>query len=323
LERKEGSIFLGGAIQAGAILTFTFLFAALADSVGPIFVTLTPLPIFYYCSRLGRLRGLMLLSVSYLAAFAILGLMGHRANQPLILTIGFTGVLLSEILKRYVSVEKTFLLASSALFCCGAGLVLYYSFHAGIAPWQMVKLHVSDIVRENIKLSAQLNIPEEQIGLLRENVPQIIRFLTGIFPSLAFSGIVFVVWANLLVGRLLFRINGIAFPDFGDLAAWKSPEKLVWILIAAGIMLLLPIEDVAIVGMNLLILCSLIYLFQGLAIVAFFFRHKRVPLFFQWLIYALFAVQLYLLIIVIALGLFDIWVDFRKRIGGTGNVPVS
>jgi uncharacterized protein YybS (DUF2232 family) len=90
-------------------------------------------------------------------------------------------------------------------------------------------------------------------------------------------------------------------------------------------MVLFPVEGIAIAGMNLLILCGLIYLFQGLAIVAFFFRRKRVPVFFQWLFYALLFVPLYMLVmlvIIIALGLFDMWVDFRKRIGESGNVPV-
>jgi uncharacterized protein YybS (DUF2232 family) len=307
-------------IRAGTILTLTFLFVALIPFIGPVVVILTPLPVLYFCSRLGRLRGLMVLAVSYLAAFGILGLSGQRSNLPVLFMIGFAGVLLSEVLKRHRSVEKTFLLASSALFCCGAGFVLYHSFRTGIAPWQTVELYVAEIVRENIKLYAQLNISEEQVRLIRESAPQITHLFTGIFPALALSGIVFTVWVNLLAGRLLFRIHGVAFPDFGDLAAWKAPERLVWILIAAGGMVFVPMEGVTVVGMNLLIVCGLIYLFQGLAIAAFFFRQKRVPMIFRWLFYGLLLIQQYMLIIVIAFGLFDMWVDFRKRIGGIGNV---
>ena len=158
MERKEGPIFLGGVIRAGAILTFTFLFVALIPLVGPIFVILTPLPVLYYCSRLGRVRGFTVLSIAYSAAFVILGLLGKSPDQSLMFTIGFTGVLLSEILRQHASVERTFLLASSALFCCGAGLVLYHSYQAGIEPWRMVELRVAEVVRENIKLSAQLNL---------------------------------------------------------------------------------------------------------------------------------------------------------------------
>jgi uncharacterized protein YybS (DUF2232 family) len=214
------------------------------------------------------------------------------------------------------------LLASLALFCCGAGFVLYQAFLAGITPWRILELYVAGIVRENIKLYAQLNISEEQVRLIRESVPQITHLFTGIFPALALSGAVLTVWVNLLAGRLLFRRNGVAFPDFGDLATWKAPERLVWILIAAGGTVIVPLEGAAIVGMNLLILCGLIYMFQGLAIAAFFFREKRVPVIFRWLFYALLLVQQYMLIIVIVFGLFDMWADFRKRIGGVKNAPV-
>jgi len=210
-------------------------------------------------------------------------------------------------------------LASSALFCCGAGFVLYYSFQAGIAPWQMVELHVADVVREKVKLYAPLmNLQKEQSLLIQESATS---FFTMTFPALALSTAVFMIWVNLLVGRILFRMQGVAFPDFGDLAAWKCPEGLVWILIAAGGMMLIHVEWVAVVGMNLLIVCSQVYLFQGLAIAAYFFRQKRVPTIVRWLFYGMLIIQQYLLVLVIALGLFDMWVDFRKRIGGIGNVP--
>ncbi|MBN2439664.1 MAG: YybS family protein [Deltaproteobacteria bacterium] len=317
MEREKGPIFNSGTIRAVAILTFTFLFVALIPFVGPVIVILTPLPVLYYCSRLGRQQGLMVLTVSYLAALGILVLSGQRVNLPVLLMIGFTGVLFSEVLKRHASVEKSFLLASSALFCFSAGFVLYHSFRAGIAPWQMVELYLGEIIRENIKLSAQLNVPEEQIRLIRENTPQLIRFFAGIFPALGLSGIMLTVWVNLLAARRLFRIHGVAFPDFGDLAAWKAPERLVWILIAAGGMLFVPMEGATVLGTNVLIVCGLIYLFQGLAIATFFFRQKRVPMIIRWLFYGLLLIQQYMLIIVIAFGLFDMWIDFRKRI--TGN----
>jgi uncharacterized protein YybS (DUF2232 family) len=322
LEREKSPLFHNDMIRGGAIITLTFLFVALIPFIGPVAVILTPLPTLYYCSRLGRWSGLTILIVSFPATYGILGLLGHGTNLPVLFMIGFAGVTLSEVLKRHLSVEKTFLLASLALFCCGAGFVLYHSFRTGTAPWQMLELYVAGIVLENIKLYAQLNISEEQIRMIRENVPQITRLFTGIFPALAMSGAVFTVWVNLLAGRILFRRNGVAFPDFGDLAAWKAPEKLVWILIAAGVMIIVPMEGTAIVGMNLLILCGLVYLFQGLAIAAFFFREKRVPVTVRWLFYILLLVQQYMLVIVIAFGLFDMWVDFRKRIGGIKDTPV-
>ena len=322
MEREKGSLFYSDIIRGGAILTLTFLSVALIPFIGPIVVILTPLPILYYCSRLGRRSGLMVVALSFLATYGILTLLGRGTNLPVLSMIGFSGVLLFEVLKRHLSIEKTFLLASLALFCCAAGFVLYHAFRTGIAPWRMLELYVAGIVRDNIKLYEQLNISEEQVRLIRESAPQITHFLTGVFPALTLSGTAFTVWVNLLAGRLLFRKNGVAFPDFGDLAAWKAPEKLVWILIAAGGMVIFPVEGAVIVGMNLLILCGLIYLFQGLAIAAFFFREKRIPMMFRGLFYALLMIQQYMLIIVIAFGLFDLWVDFRKRIGEIKDTPV-
>lgn len=301
-------------IQGGAVLTFTLLLVALIPFAGPFVLILTPLPIFYYHSRLGRLRGLTVLAVSFLAAYVILDLAAHRANPSALFMIGFTGVLLSEVVKKNFTVEKTFLLASSALFCCGAGFILYHAFRSGIAPWQMVEAHIALVIEENIKLYAQMNISDEQVLMLRENAPQLNLFFTGIFPALGLSCIVLMVWINLLAGRRLFQMSGVAFPDFGDLAGWKAPERLIWIAIIAGGMLFIPLKGITVVGMNLLIICGLIYLFQGLAIVAFFFRQKQVHKMFRLLFYGLILVQQYMLIVIIAFGLFDMWVDFRKKI---------
>lgn len=306
-------------IQGGAILTFTFLFVALIPYVGPFVLILTPLPILYYSSRLGRLRGLMVLALSILAAYVILDFAAHHANLSVLFMIGFTGVLISEVLKRNFSIEKTILLSSSALFCCGTAFVVYHAFRLDIAPWHMMGTYVARVIEENIKLYAQMNISDEQVQMIRENAPKLTLFFTGIFPALSLSGIVLTVWVNLLAGRRLFQTSGIPFPDFGDLTTWKAPERLVWIVIIAGCMLLVPMEGITVVGMNLLIANGLIYLFQGLAIAAFFFRQKQVPRMFRIFFYGLILVQQYMLIVIIAFGLFDMWVDFRKRINGVNH----
>ncbi|MDD5524767.1 MAG: DUF2232 domain-containing protein, partial [Smithella sp.] len=63
---------------------------------------------------------------------------------------------------------------------------------------------------------------------------------------------------------------------------------------------------------NIFLVTSFIYLLQGLAIVSFFFQKKNVPFFFRYLFYFLIAVQQILMIPIVAIGLFDIWIDFRK-----------
>lgn len=308
--------------QGIAVLTLTLVLVALIPFVGPITIIMAPLPVLYYCFRLGGARGLTALAAAFLVASVTLNLLGRSANLSAFLMIGFTGVLLAEILKRRYSLEKTFTLASLALFFCGVGFILYYASQAGVAPWRMVEMYIEATIKENLKLYEQMNISEDQIAVIRENALEISRFFTDIFPALTLSGAILTVWLNLLAGRSLLRSDTGEFPDFGDLSLWKAPEKLVWFLIASGSMALTPGQTIGTIGMNILIVCCLIYLFQGLAIASFFFRHKRVPIIFRGLFFTLIIVQQYMVILVIAVGLADMWIDFRKRIAGIKDAPI-
>lgn len=322
MEREKSFFFNSGMIQGIAILTLTLLAVALIPFIGPIAIIMTPLPILYYCFRLGGMQGLAALAIAFLVVSGILNLLGRPVNISAFIMIGFTGIMLSETLKRRYSLEKTFALASLTLFFCGVGFVLYYAMQAGVAPWRMVEMYIEGTIKENLKLYEQMNISEDQITVIRENTMEITRFFTDIFPALTLSGAILTVWLNVLAGRSLLRKQLGEFPDFGDLALWKAPEKLVWLLIVSGSMTLAPIQILDTAGVNILIVCCLIYLFQGLAITAFFFRHKQVPVIFRWLFYVLIVVQQYMVILVIAVGLADMWIDFRKRIAGKKDAHV-
>ena len=175
-------------IRAIAVLTLTLLVVALIPFVGPIAVIMTPLPILYYCFRFGSMQGLAALVVAFLLASAVLNLLGRPAHISAFIIIGITGVMLSEILKRRYSVEKTFAIASLVLFFCGVGFVLYYASQAGVAPWRMVEMYIEATIKNNLTLYAQMNIPEDQISVLRENTAEITRVFTDIFPGLTLSG---------------------------------------------------------------------------------------------------------------------------------------
>jgi uncharacterized protein YybS (DUF2232 family) len=88
-------------------------------------------------------------------------------------------------------------------------------------------------------------------------------------------------------------------------------------------MLFVPVEEIVILGMNLLIVVCMIYLFQGLAIASFYFARKQTPRMFRFFFYGLIMIQQYMLVIVVALGLFDLWVDFRKRIRDVNSEDVN
>ncbi|MGD9106978.1 MAG: DUF2232 domain-containing protein, partial [Desulfobacterales bacterium] len=99
---------------------------------------------------------------------------------------------------------------------------------------------------------------------------------------------------------------------FGSLKLWKAPEVLIWGIIGCGLLLLLPGMTFKFVGLNGLLIMLTIYFFQGIAIVSFYFEKKRFPRMLRVFLYSLIALQQVVLIVIIGLGLFDMWLNFRK-----------
>jgi hypothetical protein len=75
---------------------------------------------------------------------------------------------------------------------------------------------------------------------------------------------------------------------------------------------MVPVSSFKIIGLNSLLVILVIYFFQGIAVVSYFFEKKRFPTFLRLIFYTLLAIQQLFLLCVIGIGLFDIWINFRK-----------
>jgi uncharacterized protein YybS (DUF2232 family) len=115
-----------------------------------------------------------------------------------------------------------------------------------------------------------------------------------------------------MLSKPLLKTKNLFYPDFGQLNLWKTPEYLVWIAIACGILLLIPDRAVRLMGINGIIILMTIYFFQGMAIVSFYFAKKQFPRLLRFFLYSLIAIWQVILLIVVILGFFDIWFNFRK-----------
>jgi uncharacterized protein YybS (DUF2232 family) len=65
-------------------------------------------------------------------------------------------------------------------------------------------------------------------------------------------------------------------------------------------------------AVNGLMMLMTVYFFGGIAIVSFYFEKKRFPVIVRVMIYSLIAFQQIFLLLVIGLGFFDMWLNFRK-----------
>jgi uncharacterized protein YybS (DUF2232 family) len=295
-----------------AIVSLVLLLAALAPIGGVIALLFIPLPVFFYYAKNGRARGIVLTGLSLTTLFFAAGIIDLYASFPLLALLTFSGVVMAEVLHRNYPIEKTVAISVAATCVMGSIIFLYQSFRFGETPWHMIGAFTEQKIREGIEFYTYLNISPEQIKLLKENIAGIVFFITAMFPAICLVSLTFMVWINLLLGKRIFRKYGLSYPDFGDLSLWKAPEKMVWYLIAAGAILLLPDERTEILGWNVLIVILFAYLLAGIAIISFYLKKNSLPSGLRYLIYFLVFAQQIVTLLVVTAGLFDLWVDFRK-----------
>jgi uncharacterized protein YybS (DUF2232 family) len=312
LEIKRSGFFDAGFFRDLAITSLIFFFVSLTPVLGAIFIIFIPLPILYYYLKDSRVKGVAILATSLTGSLVVLAIVNAYANVLLIIMLAAAGIMISECRKRNFSLEKTISYSVAAIFCLGAMFVLQQSYYWSTAPWQLVETYIQKQILYSIKVYAGLDIAAEQISMIKENITEVVSSITLILPSLFLVTVTFIVWVNLLAGRVLFRKLELPGMDFGDLSSWKAPDKMVWYLIAAGAMVLLSDERTAFIGWNMLLVILSVYLLAGLAIVSFFLKKSPLPTGFRYLFYFLIFAQQIATLLVVAAGLFDLWADFRK-----------
>ncbi|MEA2102498.1 MAG: DUF2232 domain-containing protein [Thermodesulfobacteriota bacterium] len=139
-------------------------------------------------------------------------------------------------------------------------------------------------------------------------MPLIESRIVMLFPSIVVSSLAFILWANLLI---------VAGAQRGmNLTLWSGPQWLVYVFIVVGIFAVAFSGWLRSLGVNGVVIIAHVYFFQGLSIVAYYVHKRSWGRISRWIIYLLILSQIYLMIFVSALGLFDVWFDFRKRIQG-------
>jgi uncharacterized protein YybS (DUF2232 family) len=294
------------------ITALFFILLALSPTLGLATGFVTPLPIAYFYTRLGRPQGLLYFASSVFVAWFSLQYAGTEAEASFFVAIGALGVLLPEFMRRNWGIEKTIMASVASLLTLALALLLYYSWRLATPAMQLIETHIHESLQYSLQFYSEFGMPSEQVESIKENIPEITKTIMGLFPSMVVVSASFFAWINVLMMRSLFQKTQIPCPDYGDLACWKIPDWLVWFVIASGGMMLLPMPEIKLVGFNGLIIFLFVYLLQGFSIVHFFFKKKSVPRFLRTILYLFLFVYQSLLLVVAAVGLFDIWIDFRK-----------
>lgn len=155
------------------------------------------------------------------------------------------------------------------------------------------------------------SVSPEALIVLETTLYQMKTILPLIMPAILAGFALLTVWFAMAVGnKVLYQISGTSpWPRY---RAWQLPDRLVWLVIISALIALIPARPLQITGINILILMSIIYCFQGLAVFSFFLHKWKIPLLLRSFLYVMIVFQSFGTVILLGTGLADVWLDFRK-----------
>ncbi len=290
------------AVFFGFFSLILFLATSLIPIIGIVFSIFTPLPLVLLSLRRGLLGGAM-------GLFFLFLLLRFSSSLPraisFLLEFGGIALVLGEGIRREWRPERAVLLAT--LFGGTGTLLLLISY--------LVRFRVGLSGLIGKQVAARLH---EIRGVFERMGPSPISwsslqdFFLRSYPALLFLGILFGVTLNYYLAQRIRRFGrweakrpGVPF------SSWSIPDSWVWGFILALLLYLLP-DPYKRVGLNLLLASLGLYLLQGIAISSSLFRRWRLPVPLQVPIYLLSFMQPFLLLFFAGIGIFDVWVNFRK-----------
>lgn len=302
--------FLLHLLLGTAAALLIFLTSLQLPLLGMAMGILTPLPIMVLCHLWGLRGGGLALVIGTLVISTLL--------TPLLGVIFFTefgllGILLYHYLvRRGLSWDHGILSASLIVLGIMTLLVILYGMATSFDVVDWMRGEIRETGRALLQLYSVESGTDQPPWIPSEKFTELVL---RIFPAL----VILTIWLEGIINVSLFtRITGraasgnrriIMRPVF---STWVCPDRFIWGGILGGFLIMTKIPLCVTIGINTVILLVAIYFLQGIAIVSFFFKKKKVPLGFRVMGYTLIGIIQFLAFLVAGLGLFDIWIDFRK-----------
>lgn len=293
-------------IAATIVFYLSAMFIPIAGLVAGIFTSLPTLLAFY---RWGSPAGYWIPGGVALLGTPLLAYLNMTPSIPYLLEMLFLGLFLGAGMRMHWSLERTIGMAAVLVF--STGLLSIWLF----APASEGGLF--DEMERDLHQSVGAFFKEYGAGLqdregLEQTLQQALPTVVRLFPGMALASALAVAWLNVLVTARFCRMHGIPLPPWPEWSLWKSPEPLVWGLIACGFLVLFANGPVGLIASNALLVLGLIYFLHGLAIVSYYAGKWRLPVLARAFIYAVLLLQQFATLATALMGLFDLWMDFRR-----------
>ncbi len=268
---------------------------------------LTPMAAAYLSMRFGLRAGIVVVVVTGLVLLQL------TTTYTLVAYLGMFGVgslLLPLFLRQQLPWDRAVLYAIVGSAAATAVMMLFAVIAGGINIQTLIGQMIQAEVDQAMQIYRTSGFSEAQLQDMQLVVDKLALFIGQTFYGLYVAALLAIqILCLVLLQRLKknhYLISGAVF------AQWRLPAGLIWVLIVAGFTMLVPVDPVTLVGRNLLAVLLPLYFLQGMAVVNNFLQRKPYPKLVKGLIYLLLLILNPLPIIITSVGVFDLWIDFRR-----------
>lgn len=298
-----GELLAGIGLSVGMFLILAFI-----PITGVMAGVIIPVPSLISVYRFGSPLGYMVPGSSALVSGTLALWMKIPQTVLYFVELLLLGTLLGYGMRKGWSVTRTVADAVIKVFAFGALVFWWTHRDADGGLWEHLETQLRTFV---VAFFEQTGSEGTQGASLPKDVELWIALLARLFPGVAMGTTIICAWFTLFLGSKALHRRGFPLPSWPSWQLWSAPEPLVWGVIAAGFLLLVPPFWAKVAGANGLIALGTVYLLQGVAITAYYFGRWRVPKLVQSLSYALIFLQQLVSLAVALMGFFDTWFDFR------------
>ncbi len=292
------------------LVTAVFFVVVLIPPLGILAGILAPAPLLFVYLQRGMQVGVILMVLVFAALYTLMG-----PGQAILFFAEYAvmAAVMAETIKAGFSMDRCVLFSTlaSSMLSILLLVMLYGSQEKSVTDFfqEQIESHFHQSM-ETLKETGQA---PADMNAMTEFVEGTSRTFASAYPAFIVVGSMMTAVINFFLVRLAWRrlYGETVFPQ-GKFSQWVLDEQWIWPLILSGAFVFLLSGEAKTLGLNLFLVMLWVYFLHGMAIAIHIMEAKNLPRFLWALFFLLTLIQPMLIGLIAGLGVFDIWVDFRK-----------
>jgi uncharacterized protein YybS (DUF2232 family) len=223
---------------------------------------------------------------------------------------GLIALMLPELLLRGFSATRSIAWTTGACVILLAAAVVFFSISSGQDVHQMAVAEIQKSVAQAVDIYEKTGVKGDELVVLKQTMSSAAELVIRMYPALIIITLIAMVGCNLALLRRFTAGMGFSL-NINEFCAYRNPDILVWGLIAAGFSLLADNTVITTPAINVLAIFVVLYFLQGLAVLFTVISRQSIAGVLRAGLYIMLLLQPYLAALVAAIGIFDLWGDFR------------